>query len=72
MVNVQEQIALALANLNDVSKTLRIIIEILDRAEYKMPIEEYFQTLLSSEKVKEAIISLEKVGQKQGDINNRF
>jgi enamine deaminase RidA (YjgF/YER057c/UK114 family) len=71
MVTVEEQLSLALANLNTVSKSLGVIKDMIDRTECQMVVEEYFQTLLTMEKVNEAIVSLERVVQRHRDINNR-
>jgi len=71
MVAIKEQLSQALANLNTVSKTLGVIKDIVERTECQMVVEEYFQTLLTMEKVNEAIVSLERVVQRHRDINNR-
>lgn len=71
MVAIKEQLSQALANLNTVSKTLGVIKDIVERTECQMVVEEYFQTLLTMEKVNEAIVSLERVVQRHRGINNR-
>lgn len=62
---------MAFANLDAVSTTLGANKDMVDRAEYQMVVEEYFHTLLTLQKVNEAIVSLERVVQRYRDINNR-
>jgi hypothetical protein len=48
-----------------------VIKDMVERTECQMVVEEYFQTLLTMDKVNEAIVSLESVVQRHRDIKNR-